>query len=232
LARLCEALAAYVEENRPELDTLHRWKIPLVPTFAPFERGSDSLAKANERLKRALSVVWYADPDPQYELAEWYVSKWGGVHNRPEKLQASIASTDDELFGRRTAGIASRSKLVAIRDSERFAIFDAQVSFALNALQIVQEHEPPIFFPNLLSKNRKVGKFHDWVKTRNHGDAYKAFAARAYVIYLRVLAEVAQQLALADAGEIVMLLVAQTEDVALQTMSHPCSSEQSAIAAE
>jgi hypothetical protein len=77
------------------------------------------------------------------------------VHNRPEKLQGYIAAGDDELAGSGTAGIASWSKLLAIRAPEKFAIFDARVSVALKALQIVQDHERPIFFPTLPSKNTK-----------------------------------------------------------------------------
>jgi hypothetical protein len=154
------------------------------------------------------------------------------VHNREEKLRGYIAVTADELAGSGTAGVASWSKLLAIRDPERFAIFDARVSVALNALQIVQNHERPIFFPSLPSKNTKIGKFHDWMRDRDHGDAHKAFPARAYGIYLRVLAEVAQQLRLKAIDEVEMLLFAQAEDLALQAMSHPPAPEHTIMAAE
>ncbi|ANY84639.1 hypothetical protein BB934_41460 (plasmid) [Microvirga ossetica] len=232
LAPLCEGLAAYVEEHGPALDSLYRWKIPAVPAFVPFERDSDSLPKANARLKRALSAAWHTQPERQFEIAEWYVAKWGGVHNRPEKLWGYIAAAEDELAGSGTAGVASWSKLLAVRDPDRFAIFDARVSVALNALQIVQDHERPIFFPPLPSKNTKIGKFHEWMKARDHGDAHKAFPARAYGIYLRILSEVARQLELAAIDEVEMLLFAQAEDLALQAMSHPSDAALPAIAAE
>ena len=140
-------------------------------------------------------------------------------------------ATDDELVGRGISGIASWSKLLAIRDPERFAIFDARVAVALNALQIVQDHERPIFFPTLPSKNTQIGKFHDFMKDRDHGDAHKAFPARAYGIYLRVLAEVAQQLDLPAIDQIEMLLFAQAEDLAHRAMSHPSASEKRTIMA-
>jgi hypothetical protein len=232
LASLCEGLAAYVEEHGPALDSLYKWKIPPVPSFVPFHQVSESLPKANARLKRALSAVWHTQPDRQFEVAEWYVGKWGGVHNREEKLRGYIAATEEDLACSGTAGVASWSKLLAIRDPERFAIFDARVSVALNALQIVQDHARPIFFPSLPSKNTKIGKFYDWMKARDHGEAHKAFPASAYGIYLRVLTEVAQQLRLSSIDEIEMLLFAQAEELALQAMSHPFTREPPAVAAE
>lgn len=232
LAPLCDGLTVYVEEHGPNLGDLYKWKIPQVPDFVRFERGSDSLPKANARLKRALSVVWHAQPERQFEIAEWYVSKWGDVHNRPEKLQAYIAATVDDLTDSGTAGVASWSKLLAIRDPDRFAIFDARVSVALNALQILQDHERPIFFPSLPSKNTTAKAFHDFMKARENGDAHQAHPSRVYSIYLQVLREVARRIELETLDEIEMTLFVQAEVLARRAMAHPSDPAMPAMAAE
>ncbi len=231
LVPLCEGLASFFEEHGLHLDQLYTWKIPSVPSFVPFSQEPDSLAKANTRLKRVLSAIWHSQPDSRYELAEWYVAKWGGVYNREATLRTYIAQSDEELIGRGTSGVATWSKLLAIRNPDRFAIFDARVSVALNALQIVQDHKRPIFFPNLPSKNRTVREFQDWIRGRDQGKCHKAFPARAYSIYLKVLSEVARQLNLPSIDEIEMLLFAQAEILAQKAMSHP-TTLQSSMAAE
>jgi hypothetical protein len=76
LVPLCDGLTQYFLETGPALDDLYTWAIPAVPEFLSFEQGSDSLAKANFRLKRSLSAVWHAQPDRHYDLANWYVAKW------------------------------------------------------------------------------------------------------------------------------------------------------------
>jgi hypothetical protein len=231
LAPLCEGLVGFFEEHGLHLDQLYTWKIPSVPSFIPFERESNSLAKANARLKRVLSAIWHSQPDRRYELAEWYVAKWGGVYNREATLRTYIAQSDEEILGRGTSGVATWSKLLAIRNPDRFAIFDARVSVALNALQIVQDHKRPIFFPNLPSKNRTVREFQDWIRGRDQGECHKAFPARAYGIYLKVLSEVVRQLNLASIDEIEMLLFAQAELLARRAMSHPTMLQSSIAAA-
>lgn len=68
----------------------------------------------------------------------------GGVYDREVTLRANIALSEEELAGHGTSGVATWSKLLAIQSPERFAIFDARVSVAFDALQVVQDHERAI----------------------------------------------------------------------------------------
>lgn len=72
-------LQAFVAAKAPDLDKTYVWKIPDHWPICTFERGSDSLAQANLRLKRALSTAWHDRPDDRASIERWYVSNWGGV---------------------------------------------------------------------------------------------------------------------------------------------------------
>jgi hypothetical protein len=233
LVPLCDGLTQYFLETGPALDELYTWAIPAVPEFLSFEQGSDSLATANFRLKRSLSAVWHAQPDRHYDLASWYVAKWGGVpSNKEETIRAYIAQSEDELASRGAGGVATWSKILVLSNPDRYAIFDARVAMALNALQIAQDHERPIFFPNLPSKNTTAKAFHDFMKARDNGDAHHAYPSRVYSIYLQILREVARRVELETLDEIEMVLFAQAEALARRAMSHPSVTEMPAIAAE
>ncbi|MBD2751113.1 hypothetical protein IC232_31260 [Microvirga sp. BT688] len=233
LAPLCDGLAAYFQEYGPELDQLYTWAIPAVPDFVAFEQGPDSLAKANFRLKRSLSAAWHTQPDRHYDLANWYVAKWGGVpSNKEETIRAYIAQTEDDLESRGAGGVATWSKILVLRNPDRYAIFDARVAMALNALQIVQEHERPIFFPNLPSKNTTAKAFHEFMKVRDNSDAHEAYPSRVYSIYLQILREVARRLEVETLDEIEMTLFAQAETLARRAMSHPSDRALPVMAAE
>ncbi|WP_262032004.1 hypothetical protein [Microvirga sp. Mcv34] len=162
------------------------------------------------------------------------MAKWGGVpSNKEETIRTYIGQSEDELAGRGAGGVATWSKILVLRNPDRYAIFDARVAMALNALQIAQDHERPIFFPNLPSKNTAAKAFHDFMRARDNGDAHQAYPSRVYSIYLQVLREVARRVELEALDEIEMTLFAQAEVLARRAMSHPSGPEHfSAIAAE
>ena len=70
-------LSDYFAAARPTLDAVYKWNIPKEVPFG-FERGLDSCARANMRLRRFLSDVWTNEPTLQLAIAKWYVSVWGG----------------------------------------------------------------------------------------------------------------------------------------------------------
>jgi hypothetical protein len=162
-----------------------------------------------------------------------YVATWGGVpSNKEETIRVYIAQSEDELASRGAGDVATWSKILVLRNPDRYAIFDARVAMALNALQILQDHEQPIFFPNLPSKNKTAKAFHDYMKDRDNGDAHQAFPSRVYSIYLQVLREVARRAGVETLDEIEMTLFAQAEILAHRAMSHPSTTGQVAVAAE
>lgn len=219
LADLCTGLGRYLKQAGPDLDQAYKWEIPAVLDGIMFERGSDSLASANARLKRSLSAAWHAQPERRYEIAQWYVATWGGVRsNREATLKDYIAQSADDLANWGAAGVATYSKILAIIDPDRFPIFDARVAAALNALQIIQGHGRPIFFPKLPSRNSTVQKFQEWMDAQDHGDAHRVYPSRLYQTYLKVLTEVGQAAGLSSVDEIEMVLFAKAEDLSREAM--------------
>ena len=219
LTALCTGLGQYLKQVGPELDEAYRWEIPPLLDGISFERGSDSLAMANARLKRALSAAWHEQPERRLEIARWYVATWGGVRaNREATLRSYIAQSADEIVKRGAAGVATYSKILAIINPDRYPIFDARVATALNALQILQAHGRPVIFSSLPSRNTTVQKFQAWMHTQDQGRAHKVLPSRPYPTYLRVLTEVARAARLSSVDKIEMLLFAKAEDLAREAM--------------
>jgi hypothetical protein len=143
LARL---LIDFVAVEAQRLDETYDWDIPAPWPACAFERGADSRAKANIRLKRALSSAWQERPTDRASIERWYVSNWGGVRaNSDTTLAAYAASSDEQLLQRGVRGVASWSKILVIRKPERYVIYDARVGAALNALQIARGSTPPLY---------------------------------------------------------------------------------------
>ena len=143
------------------------WKI----NHSKLPRGILVIGKGNFEenvdLKYKLHQAWVKlSPKEDYrsvfEFSKYYVSTWGGVHRNGEKtLQRYILSDPEELIDcQKEKGIASWSKILCIRNPDKYAIFDARVSFALNALQILSNTDRDtkdfIRFPDLPSRNSKI----------------------------------------------------------------------------
>jgi hypothetical protein len=124
-----------------------------------------SYFEQNVDLKFKLHAAWLNclvnnQEDKLYSLAKYYVSTWGGVHrNSHETLKNYIQTEPSSLIlAQKQKGVASWSKVLCIRNPEEYAIFDARVSFTLNALQVLASLEPKKFirFPILPSRNRSI----------------------------------------------------------------------------
>jgi hypothetical protein len=121
----------------------------------------------NVDLKYKLHQTWVKscckkEDNTLFELSKYYVSTWGGVHrNSRATLNRYILSNPEKLIdSQKEKGIASWSKILCIRNPDKYAIFDARVSFALNAIQILSytdtDPEDFIRFPDLPSRNSKI----------------------------------------------------------------------------
>jgi hypothetical protein len=122
----------------------------------------------NVDLKYKLHEAWVNscaknDYRTLFEFSKYYVSTWGGVHrNSQASLEGYILSAPEKLIdSQKEKGIASWSKILCIRNPDKYAIFDARVSFALNALQILSDTDPKDFirFPDLPSRNSKIKEY-------------------------------------------------------------------------
>lgn len=116
----------------------------------PFDRNID--------LKLKLATAWRSgDIEYRKVLAHYYVSTWGGIRrNSPDRLAQYVdhASRDAVPPFR---GIASWSKVMTAADPTRYAIFDARVSFTLNAIQLDAASRDAIRFPALPTRNKALG---------------------------------------------------------------------------
>lgn len=211
LSELIDALDAYFSQYRNQLDELYRWKIPADVPCTGFQRGADSLAQANMRLKRALSLDWEQNPSRRTYLATWFVSAWGGVRTNDEETLAAYArASEDELSTRAINGVATWSKILAMRNPSKFQIYDARVSASLNALQIVQKVGNPIIFPSVPSRNTKIVPFQRKLRSLS-GNFQKVSPLDAYRQYGEALRGTANRVGLETGEEIEMLLFADAE---------------------
>ena len=217
---LVDLLAVYVADEAPRLGETYTWAIPTtvpVPWSSP---NSRNLAEANFRLKRALAETWNLETSDRYELANWYVGQWGGIRtNKPATIQTFALQSEDELARAPLAGVATWSKILAMRNPNRYAIFDARVSASLNALQFLASGEP-ILFPDLVSRNKTVKTFQRWGREeciqRNH---HRVGKEHVYPSYMTVLHEVGRRLGNESPDHAEMVLFANAEILAMRAMA-------------
>lgn len=217
---LIATVADYVRNQRPHLSKAYGWPVPAIVPFGEFERGKDALHEANIRLRRHLAEIWRSTPSSRLEIARWYVAVWGGVkRNADETLQRYVSAAPDLLAVSGTAGVASWSKVLAVSDPERFAIFDARVSAALNALQLKRGGQH-ILFPRLRSQNGGIVDFNAWLGRLRTTDATRPPSTAVYATYLALVHAAARIVGDGCTPELVeMVLFANAETLASDAMA-------------
>lgn len=211
------ALERFWRVNGKLLDALYSWKLPkeLPIRFTP--KADEPLSKATMRLRRALADQWAtASRNQRRALAEWYVRDWGGVkRNHPSTLDEYVDTPAAELIRQKGfRGISSWSKVLAIQDPDRFAIYDARVGFALNAIQLVDSGKLSLFFPIPQGRNSTIVS--SIKRLRNHrsfNEAPHVPREATYSTYLALLQNVRARTR-APIERVEMLLFAQSEDLA------------------
>jgi hypothetical protein len=194
----------YFSAQQATLEDIYDWDIPeKVPIT--FVRGTDNRARANMRLRRELRNAWLNEPSRRYELAIWYVRYWGGIRsNKQETIQVYCDSSEEKLASSTWKGVATWSKILAMRNPDKYAIYDARVGAALLALQLLKRTTTPILFSPVPSQNKAVKRFQDRVKqmpgTKGH----------TYNDYVALLTAVAKRSGLTSPEEIEMVLFAHS----------------------
>lgn len=191
---LAELLERFVDEERARLDDTYQWSIPEPLPECAFDRDNDSHARANSRLKRALSAAWHNQPKHRGEIEQWFVVRWGRIRrNNAETMRRYASSTAEQLVEGGLSGIASWSKILVVRDPERYAIYDARVGAALNALQVVHRLEEPLLFPKVPSQNTVIREYQRNEVTVSD-NARSVPKGSAYTSYLALIGQVAKKL--------------------------------------
>jgi hypothetical protein len=171
-------LLEYFMTARSTLDADYAWDIPeMLPI--PFTRDTDSRARANIRLRRELRNVWMNEPARRYELAAWYVRDWGGIRrNDDATIKVYCDSPEGELASSTWKGVATWSKILAMRNPDKYAIYDARVGAALVALQLLKGAPNLLLFPQVPSRNNAITDFQRRIKTigGRRGQTYNDYA--------------------------------------------------------
>lgn len=79
-------------------------------------------------------------PEAQFEIARRIVVEWGGINSLSHDVLAAYVQEDEEMtVVRGLSGIASWSKVLAVKDPSKYMIYDARVAFAIN--YIIHQHD-------------------------------------------------------------------------------------------
>lgn len=143
-----------------ELKRDYHWKISeSIRTAFPGLPEGDGY-EANVALKKDMSRRWGEAKSPQERerLTRFIVADWGGIKGNKEPRYSEYAlAASKEVPEIGFPGIASFSKVLAIRDPEAYAIFDARVAVALNAIHIIGQPTTGELYPYLPGRNNVTG---------------------------------------------------------------------------
>lgn len=217
---LIPTLRDYLEAHVGGLDESYKWPMPRVEPPVPITLGGGSLAAQTLRLKAELAAAWATEAVPRMSLASWYVRKWGGIGRLSDRtLMEYVMASEVALADYRTYGVASWSKVLALRNPRQFAIFDARVSASLNALLLLTGRRDCIF-PALPSRNTKILAFQRW--QHQNGDQTGAGSRplkKPYRRYLEVLRGASADLGPDGLSKAEMILFAHAEGLASTAMA-------------
>ncbi len=143
-----------------ELKQDYRWNISeSIRTAFPGLPGGDGY-EANVALKKDMSRRWgeAKSPEERERLTRFIVVDWGGIKGNNETRYSEYAmAATKEVPEISFAGIASFSKVLAIRNPEVYAIFDARVAVALNAIHVIGGPTTGELYPYLPGRNNVTG---------------------------------------------------------------------------
>ncbi len=156
MKKCTNALIEYFKIELPKLEENYQWKIPNIQGFhLPGESGY----AANIELKKYLNQQWLkSDHEQRLKLSKIIVADWGGVKtNRPETLSAYVSELENTAPVTPLKGVASYSKIYAITDMNKYAIYDARVAACLNAVQWNHQVKEGIAFNYISGRNKITG---------------------------------------------------------------------------
>ena len=126
----------------------------------------------NVQLHNAMNDYWNAtvgDDAAQDAFGLWVIQGWGGIRKHKEdtlKKYLYEAKNFNSIDGKNR--VASYSKLMAVKDCEKFFILDAHVAVALNVLQLDYFGGHRYFFDVLGTMNNKISAFNKIYKRKQH----------------------------------------------------------------
>lgn len=219
-----EALTKYFQQPDNEINLQHYVWPPRNPV--------DAATTIQERLN--MSECFHAaagQAQAQIEIARQFVVEWGGINALHQKVLAVYALEDEaRTVCRGLPGIASWSKVLALKNPARFMIYDARVAFALDYIiyQYDRSHasgDPgPIagYFRQPPTRNTTINEAN--VRRRNRNIQWRVHRAvrgkLLYPAYLETIHRVAQRMS-ANPIHIEMMLFARAPAMAAAAFPAP-----------
>tara|TARA_B100001113_G_C21004920_1_gene576629 strand:+ start:307 stop:981 length:675 start_codon:yes stop_codon:yes gene_type:complete len=220
--KLIKTITDYSKEHIDALNDWYSWREineEKLPLGIKLPKGNQYIK--NLSLKKQLNKCWRETQDNKvkFELIEYYISDWGGIHTNSEESMmeySTLSATQLIKYGKK--GIASWSKAIVVHDPEEYAIFDARVAISLNCIQKIHKLYKPILFPILPSRNKKVKLGNKLIRKTAKAESWtKAYDETFYKQYLNILRSVANELD-SDISTIEMLLFAKAEELVDKTL--------------
>ena len=188
--------------------------------------------EANVKLKLLLNNKWHSEPDVRKKIVEWIISDWGGIRsNSKNTIHKYFLHSLENTPPTPLTGIASFSKVLAIKDPLKYAIYDARVAVSLNAIQMIYNVVNGAAYPYLPGRNNITGHWtsnpprgfsrndatsietllsapYEWKKIRNKD---------AYSTYINLLQSISKELD-APLYELEMALFSQAPELACKAL--------------
>lgn len=174
---LGHAIASFCAELFGTSDEWYQWrKINEIYLPNGIHLSDGSQYERNVDLKIQLGRAYASGSDEvKRQLTHYYIAIWGGVRgNKLETISNYALNSAENLIEIGTQGVASWSKALCVRNPHKYAIYDARVAVAINALQITREIHKPRLFPLIASRNKAIisgmrflnthVKSHQWIK--------------------------------------------------------------------
>lgn len=209
-------IAKFINEQLPNVKNIYDWKKPKMEKFPiqEYRLTGDTSYEVNRNLRSFINQL-VKDKHPQSASCQtWYVNNWGGVtSNKTETLEKYIVSSEQELIQLGKNGIASWSKILAVRDQEKYAIYDARVALSLISIQKVLKINDPIRFPMLPTKNTSfVRPAYEKIKLwTNYSE--KSAPRKFYSVYLNILQNSIKNSPSYDIQDVEMILFAASKEL-------------------
>jgi hypothetical protein len=227
LAPLGAALADYIARSAM---SPYSWKVgdKAWKALAGFdhEKYTKDLQRQNIELKLYLANCWAtASVDEKIRIATWIVSNWGGIHrNTAMTILRYVNQADAERPATPFAGISSYSKILSIKDPDRYAIYDARVAASLNAIQLLLSQANKLQPPNLVAfavppgRNKAVKRFDLAFTARANGLGFTRIELDAiYGTYVTILLSISNAIH-KSMLEVEMFLFAQADQLCVEAL--------------
>lgn len=210
-------LYSYAKQHLPSLPRDYKWKFDATVVSHSFKLtiNGQNWYEKTRALKRGIANEWISSPGLRIALADYAVRVWGGVkRNAATTIQSYVQAVSQGQIPPTHKGIASWSKVAAFSNPDLHAIFDARVSFSLNAIQMLQGDGERWWFPHLAGRNKLLNatwpllKAHATQKNWNRIESKKVYST-----YIDLIKSVAQQLDVCI-DDVEMLLFSKAEELA------------------